>query len=117
MVVGKMPPAARQPLELEILVRNPEGESFGHIVKRKGGCYGMNAAASMRRSESYCVLLWVRSLREEFASPKRVVGVQIAPDLPVPLYWSCLLNMGRIEDAQHYWTMLVQIQSGVLLLS
>jgi hypothetical protein len=42
--------AARQPLELEILVRNREGEPFGHIAKRKGRCLGMNAAASIAGS-------------------------------------------------------------------
>lgn len=36
--------------------------------------------------------LWVRSSKAEFASLKRAVGVQIAPGLPVPLYWPCLLN-------------------------
>ena len=91
--------AARQPLKLEILVRNREGEPFGHIAKWKGRCLGMNAAASMRRSESYCGLLRVRSSMAECTAaslpptPKRTMGVQIAPGLPVPLYWPCLLNM------------------------
>lgn len=49
--------------------------------------------AFMRRSESYCGLLWVRSSMAEFVSPKRTMGVQVAPGLPVPLYWPCLLNM------------------------
>lgn len=92
-LIARSVTAARQPLELEILVRNQEGEPFGQIAKREGGCHGMNAAASMRRSESYCGLLRVRSSKAEFASPKRAVGVQIAPGLPVPLYWPCLLNM------------------------
>ncbi len=50
----------------------------------------------------------------ELASPKRVVGVQIAPGLPVPCAPVLALSS---KHAVHNWTMLVQIQSGVLLLS